>query len=338
MFPIFDGHNDVLARLWLGDETSPAHAFLHKNLTGQMDFRRCRLGGFVGGLFAVFVPPADYIQKNHPNKIGSSIQEICFAQIAYLLEIERESEGRAKLCKTVADIEMCIEQDVLAMVMHIEGADLMDDHFHLLDILHQAGLRSVGALWNTPNQFGCGLQADFPHSPNTGAGLTALGKAFIARCEQNNIVVDVSHMNERAFWDTARLLSQPLVATHSNVHHLCPQARNLTNRQLEAIASSDGFVGVNFDTAFLRADGQRNANTPICTLIEHLEYLLKYVGEDGVGFGSDYDGGFMSAEWASVEQISKIPLELQRLGYSEHLIEKICYKNWLGVLKKIWKA
>lgn len=337
MFPIFDGHNDVLARLWLADHNSAADAFLHQDLVGQMDFKRCRQGGFAGGLFAVFVPPKDYVLQHCSQKSEQTIQEVCFAQISYLLKIEAASDGQAKLCKSVSDIEYCIENNILAMVMHLEGAELMDQNFHLLEVLYQTGLRSIGTLWNKPNQFGHGLQADFPHSPDTGAGLTPLGKAFIARCEQKNMVVDVSHMNERAFWDTARILTQPIVATHSNVHRICPQARNLTDRQLREIRQSEGFVGVNFDTAFLREDGKRNAETSTSILIAHIEYLLEKLGEDHVGFGSDYDGGFMSNQWATVADLPNITQALQQHGYSDRLIEKLCYKNWLGVLKKIWK-
>ncbi|KAF5298088.1 hypothetical protein FQR65_LT19624 [Abscondita terminalis] len=97
-------------------------------------------------------------------------------------------------------------------------------------------LRSIGPLWNRPSQFGHGLNAKFPHSPNTGPGLTVEGKALIARCADKKMLVDVSHMNERAFWDTAEILAQPIVATHSNAYGLCPQARNLTDTQLKAIA------------------------------------------------------------------------------------------------------
>lgn len=334
MIPIFDGHNDVLARLWLNDHT--ADDFLNTTLAGQMDLARCRQGGFVGGLFAVFVPPISYLEKNYPKKLEQTLHDIVFSQVATLLKIANQKQ--AKLCTSVADIQHCIDHNILAMVMHFEGADVIDERFDLLEVLYATGLRSVGALWNNPNQFGHGLQADFPHSPDIGDGLTILGKKFIRRCAEKNMVVDVSHMNEKAFWDTAKILQQPIVATHSNVHKLCPQARNLTDQQLVEIKNTQGFVGVNFDTAFLRSDGKRNANTTLSTLIEHIDYLLNILGEDGVGFGSDYDGGFMSEHWATVAQLPNIINALKQAGYSQDLIEKICYKNWLRVLERIWTA
>lgn len=342
---IFDGHNDLLARLWLADHQDPAQAFLHEHLNGQIDFLRCRKGHVLGGLFAIFVPPFSYVKEHAPHKIPQNmddysqdcIHNICLKQLSYLQQIENASQGRAKICKTVADIEDCIKHQKLAMILHLEGAEVFGHDFAILDEFYDAGLRSVGALWNLPNQFGHGLDAKFPHSPDTGAGLTSLGKQLIRRCNDKNIVVDVSHMNEKAFWDTAEILTQPIVATHSNVHALCAQARNLTDQQLTAIAYSKGMVGVNFDTAFLRPDGQRNKHTDLNVLIAHIEYLLEKLGEDHVGFGSDYDGGFMSEAWADISYFPNILNALQKLNYSDALIQKISHQNWLNVLKKIWQ-
>lgn len=342
---IFDGHNDVLARLWLADHISPADAFLQQQLPGHLDFKRCKAAGFAGGLFAIFVPPYDYVVKHHPNKIISNanqqyspeqIAEIFFAQLACLQQIENKSEQRVKICKNVADIRHCMQHDILAVVMHIEGAEVHDPQLTLIDTLYEQGLRSIGPLWNLPNQFGHGLNAPFPHSPDTGEGLTPLGKQLIQKCCDKRIQIDVSHMNEKAFWDTARLSTLPLVATHSNVHTICPQARNLTDNQLEAIKDSHGFVGVNFDTAFLRRDGKRNADTPIDVLIEHVEYLMDKLGEDKVGFGSDLDGGFISSEIGDVLGFQRIIDAFKQRGYSTSLMNQLCHENWLSVLERVW--
>ncbi|WP_413159909.1 dipeptidase, partial [Enterococcus casseliflavus] len=161
------------------------------------------------------------------------------------------------------------------------------------------------------------------------------GKAFIKRCADKKMVIDVSHMNERAFWDTANILQQPIVATHSNVHALCPQARNLTDNQLKAIKDSKGIVGLNFDVAFLRKDGQRDANTSIEVLLEHLEYLIDQMGENHVGFGSDFDGALISHEIEDVRGLHLLIEAMQKRHYSNEIIEKICFSNWLTVLNRI---
>lgn len=342
---IFDGHNDVLTRLWLSSIQDPVNAFLTKRLEGEMDLQRCQKAGLLGGVFAVFIPPFSYVKQSHPEKLRDSsaeefshaeMLEIVQQQVKLLHELVERSEQQLQLCRSVHEIRECRKHGGIAVVMHLEGAEAIEANLTLLDTLHQAGLRSIGPLWNRPSLFGHGLKANFPHSPNTGAGLTEVGKQLVQKAAQLNMVVDVSHMNERAFWDTAELLQQPIVATHSNAHALCPQARNLTDHQLNTIRESQGMIGVNFDTAFLRADGQRNRETPIEVLLDHIEYLIAHVGETHVGFGSDFDGGCLSSEIQDVTGLQKIIKKMQQRGYSQKLIDQICQENWLNVLERIW--
>ncbi|MBF7687125.1 dipeptidase [Acinetobacter rathckeae] len=345
---VFDGHNDLLARLWLSSHKDPVGAFLHETLDGQIDLHRCQQGRVFGGLFAIFVPPFDYVKANAPHKIVhyadhqtdyTTMQryDICMAQFEYAQQIEYRSQGQVKICRSVADINACMQQQCLAMVLHLEGAEALTE-LSQLDAWHALGLRSVGLVWNQPSQFGHGLQAKFPHSPNTGLGLTELGQTWVLACEERSMLVDVSHMNEQAFWQTQQCLTQPIVATHSNVHAICPQARNLLDTQLIAVKASGGVVGVNFDTAFLRSDGKRNKDTPYEVMFAHLDYLLEYVGEQGVAFGSDYDGGFMSAHWPSIDYFPRLIDALSDYGYRDTRIENICYKNWHAVFNRIWKS
>ncbi|MGM8888786.1 dipeptidase, partial [Psychrobacter sp. 1U2] len=177
----------------------------------------------------------------------------------------------------------------------------------------------------------------FPHSPDTGTGLTNDGKDFIEKCAKKRMVIDVSHMNERAFWDTAKIIDQPIVATHSNAHALCAQARNLTDEQLRAIKESNGMVGVNFDVAFLRSDGKRDTHTSLDVIVEHLAYLVEHLGDNHVGFGSDFDGCLLPDDLAGVSDIDKLIERMQQRHFSDTLIEKIMAKNWFRVLDKIWQ-
>lgn len=341
---VFDGHNDLLTRLWLSDQADPVQAFIHEQLSGQLDLKRCQQAGFVGGMFAIFLPPFTYVKQHHPDKLvdknaedftQQQVEQICMAQLELAQQMVQASE-QIQLCTSVQQIQDCRTQGQLAVVLHMEGAEALQDNPDLLDVFYQAGLRSIGPLWNRVSQFGHGLNARFPHSPDTGAGLTIAGKALLRRCAEKKMVVDVSHMNERAFWNTVDILQQPIVATHSNAHALCPQARNLTDPQLKAIAESGGMVGVNFDVAFLRGDGQRNADTPIELILDHLEYMMNHLGEDHIGFGSDFDGALISTELQDVTGLAQLIAAMQQRHYSKGLIEKICWGNWLNVLNRIW--
>ena len=126
----------------------------------------------------------------------------------------------------------------LAAVLHIEGAEAIDPELDALEVLHAAGLRSLGPVWSRPNLFGHGVPFRFPSSPDTGPGLTDAGKALVRACNELRLMLDLSHLNEAGFWDVAALSQAPLVASHSNAHALCPCSRNLTDKQLDAIRAT----------------------------------------------------------------------------------------------------
>jgi membrane dipeptidase len=253
-----------------------------------------------------------------------------------LFRIERESQGRVRVCRNVGDIESCLANDVLAAVLHIEGAEAIDADFALLDVLYATGLRSLGPVWSRPNAFGHGVPFRCPSSPDTGPGLTDLGKALIRACNRLRILIDLSHLNERGFWDVAAISNAPLVATHSNAHALSPHSRNLTDRQLAAIGETSGLVGVNFAVSFLRPDGRGDKNTPTELIIRHIEHLLEHAGEDSVGFGSDFDGAEIPAELGNAAGLQILVQAMRKRGFGKTLIEKLCFRNWLRVLARTW--
>jgi membrane dipeptidase len=349
--PIFDGHNDVLLRLYRRSGTDAPRVFLQGEAEGHLDLPMAQQGGFAGGLFAIFVPSANGAIGPNGETPARGIssdallapavelvpaQKAVFSMVSLLLRIERESQGRVRICRNVNDIQQGLKEGVLLPVIHIEGAEAIDPNFELLDVLYEEGLRSLGPVWSRSNAFGHGVPFRCPSSPDTGPGLTDLGKELIRACNRLRILIDLSHLNERGFWDVAAISNAPLVATHSNAHALCPHSRNLTDIQLAAIGESSGIVGLNFSTSFLRPDGRRDADTSVELVIDHLDHILKYVGEDGVGFGSDFDGAKIPAGIGNAAGLQNLVEVMRTRGYGEPLIEKLCYKNWLRVLGQTW--
>ncbi|HEY7247380.1 MAG TPA: dipeptidase [Xanthobacteraceae bacterium] len=352
--PIFDGHNDVLLRLYRRGGPDAPLAFLRGGARVQLDLPLARQGGFVGGLFAIFVPSTggedgSNGEMHSPARLGGSgpapgtvelirAQRVAIGMVSLLLRIERESQGRFRVCRTADHIQRCLDDGALAAVLHLEGAEAIDSSFELLDVLYGAGLRSLGPVWSRPNAFGHGVPFRCPSSPDTGPGLTDLGRELIAVCNRLGILIDLSHLNERGFWDVADISTAPLVATHSNAHALSPHARNLTDEQLAAIRESGGIVGVNFATAYLRADGRGDADTPTERVIEHMEHMLEHAGEDSVGFGSDFDGARIPAGIGNAGGLQILVEAMRARGFGEALIEKVCFRNWLRVLGRTWGA
>ena len=261
--------------------------------------------------------------------------DVVMHEIAILLRLE--AIGALRICTDVAAIRRAMADGAIAAVLHLEGAEAIDPELHALDVLHRAGLRSLGPVWSRDTAFGHGVPFRFPSGPDIGPGLTDAGRRLVRRCNELGVLVDLSHLNERGFDDVAALSDAPLVATHSNAHARCPHARNLTDRQLDAIAASGGLVGLNFATAFLREDGRMSADTPVATMLGHLDALLERLGERGVALGSDFDGAVVPRAIGDASGLQVLVEAMRAHGYSEALVARICHGNWLDLLERTWK-
>jgi membrane dipeptidase len=340
LFPIFDGHNDTLLRLHAADPDDNDSFF--KSTEGHIDLERARAGGLAGGFFAIFVTGDPSVPYKRPRGELPPILDQSYAQryatamAARLFQIERESNGQVKIVRNAAEIETCINNGIFSAILHYEGADPIDTELNFLELSYQAGLRSLGIVWSRPNAFGHGVPFRFPSSPDTGPGLTEAGKRLVQACNQRGIMLDLSHLNEAGFWDVAKLSDAPLVATHSNVHQLSNTSRNLTDKQLDAIKESDGMVGLNFAVVFLREDGEADADTPLATMVNHIDYLVEKLGIERVGIGSDFDGARIPAEIGDAAGLPKLIDALRASGYDDDALRKITHENWIRVLRKTW--
>jgi membrane dipeptidase len=343
LLPVFDGHNDVLLRM-----QRKGRSFFDRGDDGHIDLPRAREGGLAGGFMAMFVPsepvPDDTGSMTlndrpvPPTPALEPAQSVVLELMGRLLRIERDSGGAVRIVRNAAEIERCIAQGTFAALMHVEGAEAIDTDFYALESFHSAGLRSLGFVWSRPNAFGEGVPFRYPHSPDTGPGLTDAGKELVRACNRLGVMIDLSHLNEQGFWDVAAISDRPLVATHSNVHALTPTTRNLTDRQLDAIRDSDGMVGVNFAVYFLRPDGTGEADTPLEVVVRHFDYLVERVGIDRVGFGSDFDGATIPTEIGDASGLPRLVDALREAGYDEGSLRKLTHENWIRVLRATWGA
>jgi membrane dipeptidase len=351
--PILDGHNDSLYHLYpFGAEE--VRKFFVQHTEGHLDLPRARAGGLGGGFFAVFIPshspgmlppPMEVILTTNGYQVPlaapldlASAQAGSMAMAAGLFRLEAAAQGQVKVVRSVTELADCLRDGVFAMILHFEGAEAIDPQLDALEVFYQAGLRSLGIVWSRPNQFGYGVPFRYPQTPDIGPGLTDAGRALVRACNRLGILLDVSHLNEQGFWDLAAITEAPIVATHSAVHAICPATRNLTDRQLGAIRASDGMVGVNFEVSVLRPDGFDEPDTPLTVLVRHIDYLVERLGIDRVGFGSDFDGATMPNELGDVAGLPRLLALLAQHGYDAASLRKLCYENWLRVLRQTWRA
>jgi len=350
--PVFDGHNDILFRLLMQPEAREA-IWLTGEGKGHLDLPRMRAGGFAGGMFAIYIPspahpddagveermdrPPYALDLPEPLPLRES-QSVALELAGQLLWMERASGGAFRLCRTVAEIEAARGAGVIAGVMHMEGAEAIDPGCDALHAFHAMGLRSLGPVWSRPTAFGHGVPFAFPSGPDTGPGLTEAGKRLVRECNALRVTIDLSHLNGKGFDDVARLSDAPLVATHSNAHAVTPSSRNLTDRQLDMIRESGGMVGLNFATVFLRPDGRRDPRMGWEPVLRHLDHLIGRLGEDHVGFGSDFDGATVPEGIGDVTGLPHLIGALRAHGYDAALLGKLAWGNWMGVLRRTWGA
>jgi len=347
MEAVFDGHNDVLLRLWLNAQSgkNPIKEFAEGSSSGHIDAPRAKAGGLAGGLCAIYIP-AGHLLLDKPDKNGrystplsdplerQPSLDIALQKAA--IAIKLDEVGAWRLCRSVDDIEQAMDSGVFAAVMHMEGCEPIDRDLAALEVFHAAGLRSLGPVWSRTNIFGHGVPFAYPMSPDTGPGLTDAGFDLIRACNRLRILIDLSHITEKGFWDVARTTDQPLIASHSNIHSLTPVARNLTDKQLDAIKESKGLVGLNFAVTMLRSDASDNVKTPLEDMIRHIDYMVERMGIDCVAIGSDFDGASIPAQIGDAAGLQFFVEALRNAGYSGHELTKICRENWFRVLRAAW--
>ena len=209
-----------------------------------------------------------------------------------------------------------------AAFLAIEGAEAVREDPGLLEAAYEKGVRMVSLVWNLPN----GLSG----SCQTGEGLTEKGKRFFRRAQKLGMLVDVSHLSEKGFWDMAELAEKPIVASHSDSFAVCPHPRNLTDAQFQAICDLGGTAGLNLYGPFL-TDGPR---VTFDDLRRHLDHFLDLGGEGHLALGADLDGCSVLPEgFAALNDYETLGRYLADAGYPDETIQNLFCNSLMKVVK-----
>lgn len=310
-FPIVDGHNDSLLDVFHGRRSLGV-----VSETGQADFPRLLEGGVKVQFFAVFIES----QFKPHGAVLRAMEGIEF----FYRELEKNPH-MVHLIRTAKDLEQVLAQGKLGAVLTVEGGEALGGELKMLGILHRLGVRSLGLTWNQKNELADGVGAG-----KNPAGLTDFGREVIKEMNRLGMLVDLSHMAEKGFWEALEISTQPVIVSHGNCQQLCFHRRNLTDRQLKALSKQGGCVGITFVPGFI------DPRFPtIERVLDHLEHAIQVMGIDHVGFGSDFDG--MDTRIPGLETARDFPkllLGLKERGYSKTDIIKVAGANWLRVLSE----
>lgn len=211
-------------------------------------------------------------------------------------------------------------------IISIEGGEALEGKIErLYEFYNKSGLRMIALTWNFENEIG------YPAKMGPENGLKPFGLQLLKEMDKLGIYADVSHLNERGFWDIVENMNLPPIASHSNARMLCDVPRNLWDEQIKAIIEKKGYIGINFYTHFLVKEGEAS----IDDVLRHIDYICDLGGIDVLGFGSDFDG---IEKWpVGLEDSSRFPALIEALlkhGYSETDVEKIASGNLWRLLKK----
>lgn len=278
----------------------------------------------IGGgiqIMACFIEPTYLKEKN-----GGFIR--CNEIIKKINEYE-EKNNKKIIIKNKKDLQNAIINNKTKVILSVENGSAISGNIKNIEFLYNKGIRIMSLTWNEDNDIACGANT------KNDRGLTCFGIEYIKKLVEYNILIDVSHLSEKSFWDVVNLVNVPIVATHSNVYNICKNPRNLKDNQIKAIANSGGIIGICFYSEFLNSNSKAN----IKDIIKHIKYIKDLVGIDYIGLGSDFDGMSINETAEDVKNINELVnviKELKKEGFSEEEINKIMKNNWLRVLNNLF--
>jgi membrane dipeptidase len=212
-------------------------------------------------------------------------------QISYLYQEMEESPGTMRNCKTFSDVWQAKHKGQIGIVLSFEGIDALHNDIHLLRVFYELGVRGIGLTWSRRNYAGDGAFFK-PLKEGRKGGLTSFGVEAIEAAEALGMFIDVSHLNDEGFWDVMKFAKKPMIASHSNCRALVDSMRNLTDKQIGALAEKRGVIGMNALSALTGDVSEGSKRLTAEDLLDHVDHIVKLVGINHVGLGFDFCDSF----------------------------------------------
>lgn len=312
---VVDTHCDTLACVLRGERRLG-----ERSSRGHVDLPRLQDAGVTGQVFACGL---------HVYGARSDRPTHLFLRMADCFHRElRENRERMVLATTASDLVRAKQEGKVAAILGMEdGAPIAGD-LGILRMFYLLGLRVVTLVWGPRNEIGDGVSG----RTDPGNGLTAFGRSLIREMNAVGMLIDVAHLNEKGFWDVVELSEDPFINSHANARALCDHPRNLTDRQIRALAERGGVLHVVF--TFLDEDPVK---ATLDRVLDHIDYVVNLVGPQHVGIGSDFDG-LSGPPPVGLEDASCFPnitRGLLKRGYREEDIRLILGGNFLRVFRAV---
>lgn len=355
-----DSHNDLLTA------SIEKNVLIDQDLKGKThsDLNRFKEAGVDVQLFSVWCD-------------GDKVQPYAWAnrEIDTLYAVAERNPQKIEIVYNYNALKKAVRNHKLAAMFGVEGGHMIEDDLNKIDLLYNRGVRYMTLTWNNSTSWASSAmdETKLKNDPTAKLGLNDFGKQVVKRMNQLGMMVDLSHVGEKTFWDAIQTTTKPVLVSHSNAYTLCPVFRNLKDDQIDAVGKNGGVIQLNFYSAFidssfknrekvflqnkqeeikqLVANGMQKEyaqamvvekykeeslaiQPPMSMLLDHLDYIVQRIGVDHVGMGSDFDG--ISASPRELTDVTSYPLITKALlekGYSKSDINKIMGGNLLRVMK-----
>lgn len=357
---LVDTHNDILSNELITKQDAGK-----LQSTGNFDLVRAKTGGLDVQVFSIWC--GDQYGKGTAYAFANR-------EIDSLQALIKRNPDKMMLVTNAKDLKKAVKQKKLAAMIGVEGGHMIEDRLDYVDSLVKRGMCYLTLTWNNSTSWATSARDENrTYDSLMHKGLTDLGKQIVRKLNAEGVMIDLSHPGEQTFKDVMSLTTKPVIASHSCVYALNSHRRNLKDYQLKAIAANGGVVFVNFYSGFvdstyeakhavfmakhkaqfdslrvvyndydlasirLNALNKTEADQlrpPLSMLIKHIDYMVKMMGVEHVGIGSDFDGAeSYPLGLDSVTDYPKITAELLKIGYTENDIDKILGGNFIRVLK-----
>jgi membrane dipeptidase len=356
-----DTHNDILSSAMLdGKDIS------HRIKEGHSDLDRWKEGGVDVQFFSVWT---DKVPRTKEGFYKDAIHEINL-----LDTLIQKNPGRIVMTRTYKEVKKAIHQKKLAALLGVEGGHMIEDDLNKLEELHRRGMGYMTLTWNNSTSWASSAMDETLHPDSLKhKGLNDFGKQIVRKMNELGVIVDLSHTGEQTFYDAIAASSKPVMLSHSSVWNICPVFRNVKDEQIKAVAKNGGVICINFYSGFIDSNFAKRMNElegtkgkqikdslqqfydaaklneiwrqrfsaeleplrpTLSQLVDHIDYIVKLIGDDYVGIGSDFDGvSSLPVGLDDVTTYPKITEELLRRGYSKKSIKKILGGNVMRVMK-----
>lgn len=356
---LVDTHNDILEQC-----IGKGYSF-DQDLKGktQSDLTRFKKGGVDVQIFSVW---CDGLQKE-PYSFAKR-------QMDTLDAVIKRNPDKIEWVRNTKELSHVVKKHLIAAMSGVEGGHMIENKLENLDTFYKRGARYMTLTWNNSTSWATSAMEETKGTyKNANKGLNDFGKQVVKHMNQLGMMIDVSHVGEQTFWDVINNTTKPVLVSHSSVYALCPAFRNLKDEQIKAVAKNGGVIDINFFSGFLDSNYEKRntafalkhkaekdsllkinpepyftdgylfdkyheevegLRAPLSLVIQHIDYIVKLVGVDYVGIGSDFDG--INSSPQQLEDVTTYPLITKALlekGYSKKFIRKILGGNFLRVLK-----